>query len=170
MSSKPTDPKWQFLKNLFDENPLIYGGLFVYQDKRGRHEACAEYVQADHDDPMISIYRFDLTKCTYVSGILSDNKFHPGHPAWFAKPESERAKRPQDTTYLANVVADFGMTEMDLINAFCSVNPVHRASAWAAVGHHHGWENLDEYPLVISRKEAQLRYDEKNGIIYAIHH
>ena len=164
-----SQPNWKLIANLGDVNPLDYGGYFVYIDTTGVYEAEAELLTVAEDGNEIrgyTIHRFLLDKCTFIDGILSDNDFHPGCPAWFAKPESERAARSQDTTYLKNV-ADFvgtsngGETEDILIQMFCSDNPVERAEAYRAVGEYHGFDNLDQYPLKFKsnqRGEVAKRY------------
>lgn len=117
-----------------------------------------------------TVYRFVLEPCTYTNGILSDNPFHPDHPAWFAHPEDRRKERPQDRTYL-NDLAGFandlpwGQDVEELVRLFISNNPVERADAWRAVGEYHGWENLDSYPLRLTRKEVEERYKHKNGVL-----
>lgn len=106
-----------------------------------------------------TVYRFDLDQCTFIDGIISDNKFHPDHPAWFAKPESEREDRPQDTTYLQNVADCVGADVNELQEQLCSCNPVTRAAAYRNIAQYHGWDNFDQYPLTYRcRKEVELRY------------
>lgn len=120
------------------------------------------------------VRRFIIEPCTYGrvvdgvfqpldhyedDGILSDNKFHPGHAAWFAKPESERKERPQDTTYLKNVASYIGVDVWELIQDFISDDLRRKAMAWVSVGYYHGFDNLDSYPLHFDdRKEVEARY------------
>jgi hypothetical protein len=99
-----------------------------------------------------------LERCTNINGVLSDNQHHPECPAWFATPESRRAERPQDTTYLKGVAEFCGQTAKQLAKWFCSPSSVERAFAYRCVGEYHGFENLDGYPLRMSRKEAKKRY------------
>ena len=108
-----------------------------------------------------TVYRFLLEDCTYIDGILSDNKYHPQLSAWFAGTEAKRKERPQDSTYL-NDIADFcGMSCEDLVALFISADPMERAFAWMKVGDYHGYENLDSYPLEFtSLKEMRERYKE----------
>lgn len=123
------------------------------------------------------VHRFILEPCTYGrvvngefqpldhyedDGILSDNKFHPGHAAWFAKPESERKERPQDSTYLKNVADFIGMDVWELIQNFIGEDLRSKALAWKAVADYHGIANLDDYPITFdSRKEIEARYTDK---------
>jgi len=120
------------------------------------------------------VHRFILEPCTYgrvvngeweplteyhPDGVLSDNKFHPGHAAWFAKPESEKANRPQDSTYLSNVASFVGSDLYELIEMFLSDDLSQRALAWIAVADYHGIENLDQYPITFDdRRELEKRY------------
>lgn len=161
MSTK--QPKWKLLANLGDSHPIDYGGYFVYVDETGVYAPEAELlISPDSDDGAWEVYRWSLDRCTYQNGILSDNKFHPDKAAWFAKPESKRAERPQDTTYLSNVAECNDITEAELIEAFCSEDPLKLAFAYREVGEYHGFNNFDSYPLTFnSRAEVESRYSEE---------
>ncbi len=167
-----SQPIWKFVANLGDKHPLEYGGLFVYEDTTGVYPPEAELLelQDESDDPHYLAYRFVLDECfwTNVQGVmvLSDNKFHKDKPAWFAKPEIERAARPQDTTYLKSLADTFGLEVEDLVKMFTSPNSVERACGWRLVGEYHGMRNLDDYPLELRKREARKRYLEKNGEKY----
>lgn len=159
-----SQPVWKFVANLGDVNPIDHGGYFVYVDETGVYPPEAVYLEVEGDDEANkwTEYRFSLEPCTFKDGILSDNKFHPEHPAWFAKPEKERKERPQDTTYLKTVADACGQTEEELIEQFCSDDPVQRAFSWREVGMCHGWRNLDDYPLEFTdRSEVEARYNEE---------
>jgi hypothetical protein len=160
-----SQPKWVLLANLGDVNPVDYGGFFVYRDETGVYPEEAELLEAPDDDSGTwEVRRVVLERCTYVNGVLSDNKFHPDFPAWFAEPESERAERPQDTTYLRNVAECCGVEVEALIEMFCSADPVERAQAYRMVGDYHGWDNLDSYPLTFTdRAEVESRYAAERG-------
>lgn len=151
-------PTWKLIANLGDVNPVDYGGYFVYVDETGVYPPEAELLVSPDDDDSgegWTVYRFTLDRCTFVDGVLSDNLFHPEMSAWFAMPESNRASRPQDTTYLSNVDQDVE----SLIADFCSDDPLNRAQAYRAIGDYHGFENLDSYPLhFASRDEVEARY------------
>ncbi len=145
-------PEWECIANLGDVDPVDYGGYFVLRDKTGVHEAEAEFVDTRDDGTDVvewTVYRFILDKCTYIDGVLSDNKYHPEHPAWFNE--------------LRGVAAYCGVgddADVDgLIAALCSENPIERADAYSAVAEYHGWENFDSYPLTFTdRAEAEARY------------
>lgn len=154
-------PVWKLIANLGDVNPLDYGGYFIYRDETGVYPEEGELLTLDDEsdeDSSYTVYRFILDRCTFINGVLSDNPFHPDHPAWFAKPESERAARPQDTTYLSGVANFIGQDVDELIADLCSEDAIRRAQAYRAIGEYHGFENLDSYPLTITRAEAEERY------------
>lgn len=152
-------PSWTCIANMGDVHPIDHGGLFVYRDKTGVYTEEAELLEVPNDESGVyTVYRFSLDKCTYIDGILSDNKFHPEHPAWFAHPEAARKERPQDTTYLSNIITYCGGEVEDMVEAFCSDDPLRRADAYRAVGVYHGFDNLDMYPLTLSRSEVKKRY------------
>ena len=156
-----SQPQWEFVANLGDVNYLDHGGYFVFRDTSGVYAPEAEWLEvpeADDSGRPYRVYRFILEPCTFQGGVLSDNPFHPTLPAWFATPERERQTRPQDTTYLADVARMMGTTRRALVKLFCSADPIDRAHAWRMIGEYHGWENLDQYPLTLSREEAETRY------------
>jgi hypothetical protein len=146
-------PNWKLVANLGDVNPIDYGGFFVFIDETGAYDPEAELlVSPDSDEGEWQVYRFSLPKCTFINGILSDNKFHPGHPAWFANPGAEN---------LSGVAECCGDAVDSLITDLCSDNVSNRASAYRAIGQYHGFENLDSYPLTFkSRAEVEQRYND----------
>lgn len=164
-----SQPVWKFLTNLGDANPLEHGGYFVYLDETGVYPPEAEYLEVlyESNDPRYKVYRFSLDKCTYQNGILSDNKFHPELPAWFAAPEAKKAERPQDRTYLSNVASYCGWEVEALIESLCSDDPVARAEAYDCVGEFHGFENFDNYPLDMRKRELRKRYKKQNNCSYS---
>jgi hypothetical protein len=141
-------PNWKLLRNLGDASPVDHGGYFVYTDETGVYPPEAEVLVSPDDDEggEWMVYRFPLERCTYIDGILSDNKFHPAKPAWFAT--------------LADVASSMDTTEDELIEQFTSDDPLKLAEAYRAVGDHHGFENFDSYPLTFTdRAEVEERYD-----------
>lgn len=144
-----TQPNWKLLANLGDVNPIDYGGYFVYEDTTGVYPPEAELLYApERDSGKWKAWRFALDRCTFIDGILSDNQFHPEHPAWFADD--------------IQAVADFcGQTPEIMIADLCSENPIERARAYQAIGDYHGYDNLDDYPLTLTRAEAEQRYADE---------
>lgn len=95
-----------------------------------------------------TVYRFRLEPCTYINGILSENKYHPDKPAWFA-------------TYFSYLAKSVELDVDDLAGLFCHESPIERAHAWRVVGEYHGFDNLDAYPLTLNRAEVEKRYAEE---------
>ncbi len=160
MSTKPT---WKLVANLGDVHPVDYGGYFVYVETTGVYPPVAELVEPssdDDEDGPLTVYRFTLDRCTFIGGILSDNKFHPAHPAWFASPESRMAERPQDTSYLSRLATTMGCSIEDIAELLCSDDPIDLAQGYRMIGEYHGFDNLDSYPLTLTRDEAIARYGE----------
>lgn len=156
-----SQPKWKCIANLGDVNPVDYGGLFVYIDETGVYPPEMECLEPNSDDDADGweVRRVVLERCSFVDGILSDNKFHPELPAWFAEPESQRKERPQDTTYLQNVCDCMDYDGDELIADLCSGDPLRMANAYRAILDYHGWDNGDSYPLDFSsREEVEARY------------
>lgn len=140
-------PKWKLLANLGDASPLDYGGLFVLVDETGVYPPELEKLEEPCEDDKggsFTVYRVVLDKCTYQNGILSDNRFHPEHAAWFADS--------------ADRIASFvGMEHHDLVRLLCSSDPLELAEGYRCVFDYHGWDEGDSYPLKLSRKEARAR-------------
>lgn len=133
-----------------------------------------EELEIDEDGPLIDedsedvdqchqwlVYRFSLEPCTWENGILSDNRFHPDKPAWFAHPRNDR---PQDTTHFYDLANTSGYSEDDLVVWFTSLDPVERLKGWREVGMVHGWENLDHYPLTFNTRAGIATYLKERGV------
>jgi hypothetical protein len=160
-----SQPTWKLLGSLGDVNPIDHGGMLVYEDTTGIYAPEAVMIrpldESEHDESGARwiVYRFPLDRCTYVDGVLSDNEHHPEHPAWFATPESRKADRPQDTTYLSRVASSMGMEAGELIEALCSDHLIERAAAYEAIGSYHGFINLDHDPITdFDRSEMEARH------------
>lgn len=139
-------PDWKLVAQLGDVHPIDHGGYFVYEDTTGVYPPeVAVLVPPVSDKGSWIEYRFVLEPCTWINGILSDNKFHPEHPAWFAK----------EIGSVSNCV---GIPLAELIDMFTNGNTVSKARAWEAIGDYFGFENLDSYPNKFSRKEIESRY------------
>ena len=160
-------PAWKYLQNLGDADPVNHGGLFVYVDETGVYDPQCEKLTpiGDGTEPdSWEVHRWTLEPCTWTpdpeipgGGILSDNKFHPRTPAWFAKPFDPQ--RPQDGRGgLVELAEHCGATVEDLIAGFCSADPLVRAFAWDLVASYYCLANLDSYPLTLTRAEVEARY------------
>lgn len=151
-----SQPNFKCVANLGDANPIEYGGYFVLVDETGVYPAECVVLDTYNDayaDPHYDIYRFIMDKCTYIDGILSDNKFHPELPAWFANP----------IAHLDNVAKYISSTLEELIKLLCSDNPIERAMAYKALGDYHCFINFDTDPL-------KYKYDEKQQVIDWVKH
>ena len=156
-----SQPAWECIAQLGDKNPIDHGGYWILRDTTGVYPEEGELlIVPEEDGGKYTIYRFILERCTFTDGVLSDNKFHPEHAAWWAKTEEERKARPQDSTYLKNIADFIGMDVEELADHFCSEDALKRAAAYRAVGDYHGFNNLDDYPLTMKRREVNARYKE----------
>lgn len=156
-----SQPIWKFLANLGDVNPLEHGGLFVYVDETGKYDPMMERLEmgdedAEEGDERYTVHRVELERCTLTVDddekegrrvILSDNPFHPLFAAWFAK-------------HLPSVASAVGSTVEQLQAELCSEDTLERANAYRAIYDVEGWNNGDEYPLTLTREEAEKRYAE----------
>jgi len=158
--STTVQPKWKLVANLGDVNPIEHGGLFVFTDTTGVYPPEAELLVPPDDDggKAWTTYRFLLARCTLTDGVLSDNKHHPLHCAWFATTPAKMLERPQDGKGLANVASFCGIPQDELERMLCSEDAIELATAYRAIGDYHGFENLDDYPLTLSKKEVKARY------------
>lgn len=149
-----TQPIWKFAMQLGDVHPIEYGGYFIYEDETGVYPPEGEILiepeyNKDEEKQVWEVRRFILDRCTFIDGILSDNKFHPESEAWFADS-------------LDKIAEHIGATKEELIANFCSENLQDRAMAWRTIGEYHGWDNLDAYPLTLNSDEVQKRYAKNN--------
>ena len=145
---KTQQPVWRCVAQLGDADPVEYGGFWVFVDDTGVYPPEAEKLEGYIDDQGVerfTAYRFILEDCTYIDGILSDNKFHPDLPVWFAD------KLPQVSSFC-------DVTVSALIGMFCSKRAETRAMAWRTIGEYFGFHELDDYPLEMNRAEAEERY------------
>jgi len=155
---KTRQPIWQFEGNIGDASPLDFGGLFVYTDKTGVYEPeCVSIERTTPDDvrgkdERWEVRRFIVEKCTFIDGILSDNRFHPGKPAWFASENDPRDNK------LAALSSYIGATKDELAAMFTSPDVLERARAWSFVGQYFGFDNLDAYPREMTRKDLFNAY------------
>ncbi len=142
-------PNWKLVAQLGDKNPIEYGGYFIYEDTTGVYPPEGELLISPEDDSgKWEIRRFILEPCTFIDGILSDNKYHPNHPAWFARDLKS--------------VADFGGMAIDQLVLDLIGDEIHaKAQAWRLIGEYHGFDNLDSYPLYFKRSEVEARYKEE---------
>lgn len=146
-----TPPTRVLIAELGDEDPLEHGGYFVFQDLQEPRCYEAEWlaVPEEGETKYWTVYRFGLTCCSYLNGILSDNIYHPELPAWFAGPGQ-----------LRKIASYSGLSTRALIALLCSGRPEKLAAAYRAIGEYAGWANLDSYPLSLTRREVTKRYQK----------
>jgi hypothetical protein len=151
-------PNWVFRANLGDVHALEHGGYFVYVDETGVYAPEAELsippcdeIDLDAPEARWTVFRFSLDKLKLVDGHLVPDRYQSDwpHPVadyreWFQK----------DLKQTAECV---GMGEDELAEMFCSDDVCKRAQAYRTVGDVWGFENLDSYPLSLTRAEMQER-------------
>ena len=144
---------------LGDVNPVEHGGFWVLRDKTGSY--CEEAELFDVDSRQLAACRFTLNRCTFINGVLSDNKYHPDKCAWFATTPERMKLRPQDGRGLTDVARTVGIEEDELVRLLCSESPIERCRGYQCLIAHHGVYEFDQYPLYLSRSEAKRRYKAK---------
>jgi hypothetical protein len=149
-----SQPTWKLVADLGD-SPFENDAYYIYFDTTGVYGYEAEHVQ--ETDPEArgskkrwSVHRFSLdrfseTPCDEFCVITGE---------WFHNSLDAVAK----TT---------GTTKEDLTAAFCSEDFKERARAWRCVGDYHGYDNLDQYPLSLTKREVKERYKEELGLTTA---
>jgi len=159
-------PDWRYVCNLGDASPIDHGGDFLYVDATGVYAPEIEKLEVPNDDVFDTprarwtVYRFIVEPCTYVGGILSDNKYHPAHPAWFAHPYDPA--RPQDGDGGLEELSSYrGVTVEELVAMFLDPDVRVRADAWLLAASYHAIENFDSYPLTCKRDEIEKRYEDE---------
>lgn len=158
-------PEWKLIDNLGDwGDPVGSGGFFVYVDTTGVYDPEAEVFEPYFEDgeDFGHAYRFSLERCTYINGILSDNQFHPEHPAWWDYNSREGEDKLRDIAQAVDMEKD------ELTAMFCSEDPRKRAWAYREVGVYFGYDNLDSYPLKLTEEEANERYAEEIEWIHKV--
>lgn len=162
-----SQPKWKLLANLGDVNPIDHGGYFIFEDETGVYDPEGEYLESPEDDSgEWIVYRFSLDRCTLTTSepdedgstynVLSDNPYHPLMAAWFARKDP---KRPQDSG-LEDVARCMDQDVDELEAQLCSADVLERAHAYRDIGSYHGFDNLDSYPLRLTKAEVNARYPD----------
>jgi len=145
-------PIWKFLDNLGDKNPLEYGGYFIFEDTTGVYFPEGEIYNPDMKD----VYRFSLDKLSLWSGHLIPYNFHKRDD--LPHKISDYIEWFDDTL---NMVAKYnGILLDELQQMFTTDDILVRAQAYRMLGEYHGFDNLNQYPLALSSKEAKTRYNK----------
>lgn len=142
-------PKFKCVAQLGDMDPVTHGGAWLLTDTTGTYPDELEMFMPYFDEPYGHVYRFACESCTYENGVLSDNEYHPEHPAWFAG----------DMDRIARFV---GLDSAEsLISDLCGSDAVDRARSYMAIVDYHGIENFDCDPMRVSLSDAKKRYAKK---------
>jgi hypothetical protein len=160
-------PSWLLLANLGDASPLEHGGYFIYADETGVYAPEGEILETPEEEPEESVaetlagyivHRFTLDRLQ----LIEDKETHKAYlVSERYAPEWPHALSQYDEWFHRDLqsVAEFvGSTLEELRAQFCSELPHERAHAYRAVGDYHGLDNLDAYPLRLTRKETEARY------------
>ena len=144
---------WRLVANLGDVNPIDHGGFFVFVNTDPDYDPEVEVLEVDgedwEDERKWTVYRFSIERCTYIDGVLSDNSFHPDHPAWFADD-------------IESIAKSSGETAEELIGRLCSEDPVERALGYREIYGYWGGGNFDQDPLEFDKRgEVGRRYNAK---------
>lgn len=107
-----------------------YSRLLV--DTTGAYPPEMEIAQEDEDAKRFYVYRVCL-EMPAASGV----------PEWFD---------------LASVASTYGTTVEELTTALGSAAPTDRAWAYDCIGGHHGFDNFDGDPLVLTEREFNMRW------------
>jgi hypothetical protein len=145
-------PKWIYRTNLGDASPLDHGGYFIFED------ATEVYApEAEHYDPETGqAHRFSLERMVKYMGKLIPYSIYVQDPAGLPHPVlSYEEWFSEDIPSIASFV---GMEPDALRALFTSPDILARAEGYRCLGEYWGWDNLDGYPLTLTRKEAKERY------------
>lgn len=100
--------------------------------------------------------RFSLERCTQLPGgrlvpyRMADPDYYLPHPIdryvyWF-------------NDDIPSIASYAGLEPDELRRMFCSADVHELAQAYLLLADYHGMENLDSYPIMLTRKEARERY------------
>lgn len=145
------------IANLGDVYPLDYGG-FIIRKRTSPDKISptfeAEYWPEPDEDGKYTIYVFDIDRLKLVDGYLVPFNYRPDWP----HPVERYDEWFHDN--LEGVASAIGTTKEALEADFISEDPIARAWAYFGVGSYHGFENLDNYPVTLTRKEMEKRWPE----------
>ena len=155
-------PKWKFVENYGDATPLEHGGTFLFIDETGVYPPELEHVEPDENGWTYTVHRLVMEHCTFKNGVLSDNKYHPDYPVWFAaKDKIHRARHGYDQwSHFCDVAKQNRLSAERLAEMFCDEDVKKRAAAWVMIveGGYTGWDQFDHYPESFTRDELVERY------------
>ena len=140
-------PIFKCVANLGDATPWEYGGAFVLVDETGVYTPELRVFEEPRDNKYEE-HTILLEQCTYIAGVISDNKYHPDYKAWFADS-------------LPDIARYVGVPEIQVLQQLCSSSVVERAWAYLAVSKYHGYQDCPTYHFhkmaVMSKMKKWLR-------------
>ena len=145
---KTNQPEWELVMQIGDINPTKYGGAWIFRDKTGVYDPELEILDVD-DDGNGTVSRLVMESCTFQNGILSDNKYHPNEPAWFA-----------DKLDRIGQFAGLDINGPGMVEKLTSLDILDRADAWMLLADYFGRMEFDQYPLTLTAREIEERYNE----------
>lgn len=94
-------------------------------------------------DGTFQLSRIDVEAHTFINGILSDNKYHPELPAWYA----ETALK---------VFSEFEAGIETMVKLLCNDADIRaQAQAFSWIVEYYGTYEFDQYPVPMDAKEAK---------------
>ncbi len=140
-----SQPVWKYIANLGDASPVEHDGAFLYVDETGVYDPELEFLVRQCDDTW-KVYRIPLESHTYIDGVLSDNRFHPGLSAWYGNK-------------ISDVAESCGMRASALRVMLCSGEPMKRAEGYQMLTGYFGYQEFDQYPQTLNNEaEVTARY------------
>jgi len=122
--------------------------LLLLSDQSQAYPPELELIESSESgsDEEWTVSRIVCERCFFENGILSDNRFHKDHPAWFADS-------------LESVCNCCDCDQDELIESLCSDNEIARARAYETLINYFGPFEFDQYPLKFSdRVEVEAKY------------
>lgn len=166
-----SQPKWKYVASFGDVNPLDHEGALLFVDETGVYPPELEVITIDNNGEVYeenlkyTIYRVQCEQCFYDKGVLSDNKFHKDHPAWWASKDPDHKKRHgyDQWSQFCEIPKGINQDVDEYAREFTSDDAEVRGAAYYWLGEHFGWDNFDQYPLKMNREEAEKRYNERTA-------
>jgi len=142
-------PSYWCIENIGDVDPMEHGGAFVLVDRTGVYSPVLLILEGNCDNGH-SLHDIELTPLIRIKDndgrqhSLSDNKFHPDLPVWFADKKS-----------LQDLASFSGRSYDGLLNSFLSSCPVERAFPYMSAFMFHGSEELGGGSRKITNEKAE---------------
>lgn len=157
-SSMTNQPEWEMIY-CTDYSRLERDKTGVYTEEMEIAQ-CVDESSEDEEEHKYEVYRLRLDRCklvvfndgtnnTYLVPFAYEDSWpHPVHryDEWFHSD-------------LSGVASSCGSTLAELRTALCSEDAKERAWAYEAIAGHHGYVNFDQYPLTMTKKELDERWE-----------